>query len=94
MNLGTPQRGKNEFKLSNLKTRVTEFTFNIQKRYSLLTDDLNIDQIIEQFDDMEKLHWALGGINDKQTSSELSIETTAYAELQGIKILPNGEKQT
>ncbi|XP_069970249.1 craniofacial development protein 2-like [Penaeus vannamei] len=61
--------------VATLKIRATEFSLNIQNRYSLLDDeDLNNDKINKQFNDIIKeAALKVGGKNDKQSSSKLSI---------------------
>ncbi|XP_069970996.1 uncharacterized protein [Penaeus vannamei] len=63
--------------LANLKIRSTEFSLNIQNRYSLLRDEnLNINLINKQFNDIIKeAALEVGGKNDEQSSRKLSVET-------------------
>ncbi|XP_069990666.1 uncharacterized protein [Penaeus vannamei] len=62
--------------LANFKTRATEFSLNIQNRYSFLSDEDNIDQINKQFNNIIKeAALEVGGKDDKQNSSKLSVET-------------------
>ncbi|XP_069994153.1 uncharacterized protein [Penaeus vannamei] len=63
--------------LANLKMRATEFSLNIQNGYSILDDaDLSNDQVNKQFNDIIKeAALEVGGKNNTQSSSKLSVET-------------------
>ena len=63
--------------LANLVNRTTEFSLNIQNRYSILDEENHdIDQINEQFTNiMKEAALEVGGRLEKQNSNKLSIET-------------------
>ncbi|XP_069992370.1 uncharacterized protein [Penaeus vannamei] len=81
--------------LANLKIRATEFSLNIQNRYSLLSDeDLNIDQINKQFNGIIKeAALKVDSTNNKQSSSKLSVEVQQLMQNhRAMKVLSNGYK--
>ena len=81
--------------LANLRIRATEFSLNIQNRYSLLRDeDLNIDQINKQFNDIIKeAALEVGGKNDNRSSSKLSVETKQLMQKRrDMKVSSNRDK--
>lgn len=77
----TLRRERNKLKrepppnLTNLKTRETEFSYNIQNKYSFFSEDLNIDKINKMFNDIIVKAAPVGGKNDKQGFSKLSVKT-------------------
>ncbi|XP_069982193.1 uncharacterized protein [Penaeus vannamei] len=76
--------------LANFKVRTTEYSLNIQNRYSLLRDeDLNIDQINKQFSDIIKeVALKVGGKNDNRRSSKLSLETKQVMQAMKSRFSP------
>ena len=64
--------------LENLKNKATEFSLNIQNRYSVLSDEenLDIDHINDQFTNIIKeAALEVGGKMERQKYDKLSVET-------------------
>ena len=64
--------------LANLKNKATEFSLNIQNRYSVLNseENLDIDHINDQFTNiMKEAALEVGGKSERQKSDKLSVET-------------------